>query len=134
MQINLNDPYQAQRVAEQIQVHTDLKVESWITTNKELFTALYGQKMTFFVIRLFVGLTAALGIASVMMVSVVQKSKEIDILRTTSTTRMQILHIFLLQGALFGLIGSIFGSAASWGLLIAWRNLAKTLTERHFSC
>ena len=134
MQINLNDFYKAQRVAEQIQVHTGLKVESWITTNKELFTAFYGQKMTFFVIRLFVGLTAALGIANVPVVSVVQKSKEISILRATVTTRMQILRIFLMQGALFGLIGSIFGSEASWGLLIAWRNLAKNLTERHFSC
>ena len=125
VEINLNDPYQAQIVAEQIQAQTGLKVESWITTNKELFTALYGQKITFFVIRLFVGLTAALGIASVLVVSVVQKSKEIGILRATGTTRVQILRIFLLQGALFGLIGSIFGSAASWGLLIAWRNLAK---------
>lgn len=125
VEINLNDPYQAQIVGEQIQTQTGLKVDSWITTNKELFTALYGQKITFFVIRLFVGLTAALGIASVLVVSVVQKSKEIGILRATGTTRMQILRIFLLQGALFGLIGSIFGSAASWGLLIAWRNLAK---------
>ena len=125
VEINLNDPYQAQIFAEQIQAQTGLKVESWITTNKELFTALYGQKITFFVIRLFVGLTAALGIASVLVVSVVQKSKEIGILRATGTTRVQILRIFLLQGALFGLIGSIFGSAASWGLLIAWRNLAK---------
>ena len=125
VEINLNDPYQAQIVAEQIQAQTGLKVESWITTNKELFTALYGQKITFFVIRLFVGLTAALGIASVLVVSVVQKSKEIGILRATGTTRVQILRIFLLQGALYGLIGSIFGSAASWGLLIAWRNLAK---------
>jgi lipoprotein-releasing system permease protein len=125
VEINLNDPYQAQIVAEQIQAQTGLKVDSWITTNTELFTALYGQKITFFVIRLFVGLTAALGIASVLVVSVVQKSKEIGILRATGSTRVQILRIFLLQGALFGLIGSVFGSAASWGLLVAWRNLAK---------
>ena len=125
IEINLIDPYQAQIVGDQIQAQTGQKVDSWMTSNAELFTALYGQKITFFVIRLFVGITAALGIASVLVVSVVQKSKEIGILRATGTTRMQILRIFLLQGALFGLIGSIFGSAASWGLLIAWRNLAK---------
>ena len=50
-------------------------------------------------IRLFVGLTAALGIASVLVVSVVQKSKEIVILRATGATRGQILGVFLLQGA-----------------------------------
>lgn len=125
IEINLDDPYLAQDIGEQIQVQTGQKADSWITTNAELFTALYGQKITFFVIRLFVGLTAALGIASVLVVSVVQKSKEIGILRATGTTRVQILRIFLLQGALFGLIGSIFGSAASWGLLVAWRSLAK---------
>ena len=125
VEINLFDPFQAQIVAEQIKALTGQKVDSWISTNKELFTALNGQKITFFVIRLFVGLTAALGIASVLVVSVVQKSKEIGILRATGTTRIQILRIFLLQGALFGLIGSIFGSAASWGLLVAWQNLAK---------
>lgn len=110
-EINPNDPYQAQRFAEQIEVHTGLKVESWITTNKELFTALYGQKITFFVIRLFVGLTAALGIASVLVVSVVQKSKEIGILRATRTTRMQILRIFFTRRAIWvDLLNFRFGS------------------------
>ena len=117
-------PFEAETTARQIAAQPGIKVESWIKTNAEFFKALSGQTMSFFVIRLFVGLTAALGIASVLVVSVVQKSKEIGILRATGTTRGQILGVFLLQGAMLGLLGSLFGSLMGWLFLIAWRGFA----------
>ena len=117
-------PFEAETTAQQIAAQPDIKVESWIKTNAEFFKALSGQTMSFFVIRLFVGLTAALGIASVLVVSVVQKSKEIGILRATGTTRGQILGVFLLQGGILGLLGSVFGSIMGWIFLIAWRGFA----------
>ena len=125
LEINVADPFAAELMAQSIQAQTGLKAESWITANEEFFTALSGQSFTFLVIRLFVGLTAALGIASVLVVSVVQKSKEIGILRATGTTRTQILRLFLTQGALFGLFGSVLGSALGWAFLAAWRGFAK---------
>ena len=76
------------------------------------------------IIRFFVGLTAALGIASVLVVSVVQKSKEIGILRATGSSRTQILRVFLLQGAMMGLFGSLLGSVAGWAFLMSWRAIA----------
>jgi lipoprotein-releasing system permease protein len=117
-------PFDAETTAQQIAAQPGIKVESWIETNAEFFKALSGQTLSFFIIRLFVGLTAALGIASVLVVSVVQKSKEIGILRATGTTRGQILGVFLLQGAMLGLMGSVFGSLMGWGFLIAWRGFA----------
>jgi lipoprotein-releasing system permease protein len=117
-------PFEAETTAQQIAAQPGIKVESWIETNAEFFKVLSGQTMSFFVIRLFVGLTAALGIASVLVVSVVQKSKEIGILRATGTTRGQILGVFLLQGAILGLLGSVFGSFMGWLFLIAWRGFA----------
>jgi lipoprotein-releasing system permease protein len=117
-------PFEAESTAQQIAAQPDIKVESWIETNAEFFKALSGQTLSFFMIRLFVGLTAALGIASVLVVSVVQKSKEIGILRATGTTRSQILGVFLLQGAILGLLGSVFGSLMGWGFLTAWRGFA----------
>ncbi len=117
-------PFDAEVTAQQIAAQPGIKVESWIKTNAEFFKALSGQTMSFFIIRLFVGLTAALGIASVLVVSVVQKSKEIGILRATGTTRGQILGVFLLQGAMLGLLGSLFGSVMGWLFLIAWRGFA----------
>ena len=117
-------PFDAETTAQQIAEQPGILAESWIKTNAEFFKALSGQTMSFFIIRLFVGLTAALGIASVLVVSVVQKSKEIGILRATGTTRGQILGVFLLQGAMLGLLGSLFGSVMGWLFLIAWRGFA----------
>ena len=122
--VKVAEPFEAEITAQQIAAQPGIKVESWIETNAEFFKALSGQTMSFFVIRLFVGLTAALGIASVLVVSVVQKSKEIGILRATGTTRGQILGVFLLQGAILGLLGSLFGSVMGWLFLIAWRGFA----------
>jgi lipoprotein-releasing system permease protein len=124
LQLKVAVPFEAEALAQQIEAQPRIKVESWIKTNAEFFKALSGQTMSFFVIRLFVGLTAALGIASVLVVSVVQKSKEIGILRATGTTRAQILGVFLLQGAILGLLGSLFGSFMGWLFLIAWRGYA----------
>ncbi len=117
-------PFDAESTAQQIAAQPGIQVESWIETNAEFFKALSGQTLSFFIIRLFVGLTAALGIASVLVVSVVQKSKEIGILRATGTTRRQILGVFLLQGAMLGLLGSLLGSLLGWAFLIAWRGFA----------
>ena len=125
LQVNVRDPFQAESVASTITAQTGLKAESWITTNAQFFSAMSAQSLSNSIIRFFVGLTAGLGIASVLVVSVVQKSKEIGILRATGTTRMQILRLFLLQGALMGLLGSVAGSGLGWLFLIVWRGVAK---------
>ena len=125
LQIKVAAPFEAETLAQQIAAQPNIKVESWIKTNANFFKVLSGQTLTFVMIRVFVGLTAALGIASVLVVSVVQKSKEIGILRATGTTRRQILGVFLLQGSLLGLLGSLLGSLMGWAFLAAWRGYAK---------
>ncbi|WP_022954233.1 ABC transporter permease [Leucothrix mucor] len=124
VELNLDAPFTAETVAQTIKAQTGLKVDSWIASNSQFFSALEAQSMSNNVIRFFVGLTAALGIASVLVVSVVQKSKAIGILRATGTTRQQILRLFLLQGALTGLIGSVLGAGFGWLFLTLWRNIA----------
>ena len=125
LQVNVSDPFRAEAVARTITAQTGLKADSWITTNAQFFSAMSAQSLSNSIIRFFVGLTAGLGIASVLVVSVVQKSKEIGILRATGTTRAQILRLFLLQGALMGLLGSVAGSGLGWLFLIVWRGVAK---------
>ena len=93
-----------------------MKVDSWIRTNAEFFTAMAAQIMTNTLIRVFVGLTVALGIASVLVVSVIQKSKEIGILRAMGTSREQVLRVFLIQGGFMGLAGALLGSPARVGI------------------
>ena len=125
LEVNLIEPFSAKTVADSIQALTGLDAQSWITTNAQFFTALAAQSMSNTIIRFFVGLTAALGIASVLVVSVVQKSKVIGILRATGASRLQILRLFLLQGGLMGLMGSAAGAGLGWVFLNAWRSAAK---------
>jgi len=125
LELNVAKPFDAEIVAQAISAQTGLDVESWIELNSQFFSALQAQSMSNNVIRFFVGLTAALGIASVLVVSVVQKSKEIGILRATGSSRAQILRMFLLQGAMMGLLGSLLGSAAGWAFLMSWRGIAR---------
>lgn len=125
IEVKVDDPFAAETIAQTLRARTDLKVDSWIRTNEQFFTAMAAQIMTNTLIRIFVGLTVALGIASVLVVSVIQKSKEIGILRAMGTSREQIQRVFLIQGAVMGLAGAVLGSFLAYGFLLLWRSVAR---------
>ncbi|QOY95445.1 ABC transporter permease [Massilia sp. UMI-21] len=118
--VTVDDIFEAQAVAARIARLTGLKAESWMETNAQLMNALRSQSLSTRMIGVFVALSVALGIASVLSVSVVQRTREIGILRAMGTTRGQMLRVFLVQGALFGLAGSLLGGAAGYGLVAAF--------------
>jgi lipoprotein-releasing system permease protein len=124
LEVKVSDPFEAEVVAASIRARTDLQVDSWIKTNAQFFSAMAAQILANRLIRFFVGLTVALGIASVLVVSVVQKSREIGILRAMGAPRARVLRIFLIQGAFMGLVGALFGSALAWLFLQLWRGAA----------
>jgi lipoprotein-releasing system permease protein len=123
--LTVPDPMQAEVVAHSIANETGLDALSWIATNNQLFVALNAQTFSSAMIRIFVALSVAAGIASVLVVSVVQRSKEVGILRAMGGSRGQILRVFLIQGAIVGLLGSIIGSIMATGLMAAWRAVAR---------
>ena len=123
--VKVRDPFTAETIAQTIRAGTDLQVESWIVTNAQFFTAMRAQILTNTLIRIFVGLTVALGIASVLVVSVIQKSKEIGILRAMGASRGQVLRVFLIQGGAMALVGSVLGSLLAWTFLVIWRGVAR---------
>ena len=94
--LSLRDIYAAEGLALKIAAETGLQADSWIKTNAQFFTALTSQRISSNVIRFFIGLSVAFGIASVLVVSVVQRSKEIGILRAMGASRGQILRTFCL--------------------------------------
>lgn len=118
LDIAISDVFAAQTFAERVQLTTDQKVESWIETSAQLFTALANQDFMTRLIRTFVAIIVAVGITSVLVVSVVQKQKEIGILRAMGATRGAVLRVFLLQGAMIGIAGAVLGSA--FGTLLMW--------------
>jgi len=85
------------------------KVESWQETNAQLVSALNAQSVSTGLIRAIVLVVVVLGIASVLVVSVVQKRREIGILRAMGATRGQMVRVFLVQGGIVGAVGSVFG-------------------------
>lgn len=125
--VTVDDIFAAQAVAERIARLTGLKAESWMETNGQLMNALRSQSLSTRMISVFVALSVALGIASVLSVSVVQRTREIGILRAMGTTRRQMLGVFLVQGAVFGLAGSLLGGAAGYGLVAAFNTFGPKL-------
>ncbi|MGM8938884.1 ABC transporter permease [Psychrobacter glaciei] len=112
--LTVEDIFEAEQIAAQVGRLTSLQAESWIKTNAQLLSGLTAQSLSSNMIVGFVAISVAFGIASVLSVSVVQRTREIGILRAMGATRQQILRIFLIQGAVFGLLGSIVGSGVSY--------------------
>lgn len=123
--VTIKDIYAAETFAQQVRATYPVIADSWIKTNAQFFTAVQAQKSTNTLIRVFVGMSVAFGIAAVLIVSVIQRSKEIGILRAMGTTRQRILRVFLLQGGLLGFVGSLFGAAMGAGALIYWHAVAR---------
>ena len=125
LDVTVADIYAAEALAQRITALTGVEADSWIKTNAQFFSAVQAQITANTAIRFFVGLSVAFGIASVLFVSVVQKSREIGILRAMGVTRGRILRLFLLQGGLLGLVGSAVGSAIGAVALLLWQRLAR---------
>ncbi|WP_186421314.1 FtsX-like permease family protein [Bosea sp. CS1GBMeth4] len=123
--LSVRDIYAAETIAREIAASNVVEADSWIKTNAQFFTAVRAQKNTNTLIRLFVGLSVAFGIAAVLVVSVIQRSKDIGILRAMGATRGQILQLFLLQGGLLGFAGSVTGSMLGAGALAYWHSVAR---------
>ena len=120
--LTVPDVYAAETIAQSVQAATGVEADSWIKTNAQFFTAINAKTMSNTLIRVFVGLSVAFGIASVLVVSVIQRSKDIGILRAMGTSRGQILRVFLVQGGLLGFLGSIVGAAAGGGAVVFWHS------------
>jgi lipoprotein-releasing system permease protein len=117
LEIKVGDVFDAERVAQVLHDGSGLDADSWMKLNAQLLTGLSAQSNSKTLIQFFVVIAVALGIASVLAVSVVQKSREIGILRAVGTKPRRVLHVFLIQGGVLGLVGSFIGSGL--GALLA---------------
>ena len=109
LEVRNTDVFGADVLAGRIAERTGTDTESWISRNEDLLAGLRSQSLSSVVIQVFVILAVALGIASVLTVSVVRRSREIGILRATGTRASSVTVVFVLQGAILGLLGSAIG-------------------------
>ncbi|MDD4776263.1 MAG: FtsX-like permease family protein [Syntrophomonas sp.] len=87
----------------------DLKVESWQESNASLLSALSSQSSSSYTIQFFVLLAVTLGVASVLAISAVQKSKEIGILKAIGIRTSSVSRVFMFQGLVLGSLGTLVG-------------------------
>ncbi len=110
IELKVDDIFAAERISEGMSRRTGLVADSWMKLNAQLLVALRSQDSSKSMIQTFIIIAVALGIASVLIVSVVQKSKEIGILKAMGTPTRKIRRVFLLQGGIVGVVGAILGS------------------------
>lgn len=120
IELKVADLFSAERLALDLRGRTGLEADSWMKINAELLSALDAQRNSKTLIQFFVVLAVALGIASVLIVSVVQKAREIGILRAVGTSALRVHSVFLIQGAVLGFVGALVGSAIGAGLAKAF--------------
>lgn len=125
LEVTVRDVYAAEQVAQRITAMTGVEADSWIKTSAQFFAAVSAQTTANTAIRFFVGLSVAFGIASVLVVVVVQKQREIGILRAMGISQGQILRVFLLQGGLLGLAGAMLGCGLGALALLLWQTFAR---------
>ena len=125
VEVTVRNVYAAEEIAQRITQATGVEADSWIKTSAQFFAAVSAQTTANTAIRFFVGLSVAFGIASVLVVVVVQKSREIGILRAMGISQGQVLRVFLLQGGLLGFGGSVVGCAIGALALMLWQRYAR---------
>ncbi len=125
VEIQIDEVFQSEKIAARLkQEFPDYTIETWQTRNQQLLSALRSQSLSSYMIQFFILLAVTLGIASVLVVSVSQKIREIGILKAIGTTNTGVSFIFLIQGAILGLFGSSLGALAGISLIRLFQRAA----------
>lgn len=118
IEMQVSDVFKADEIASIIskKIDKNLKVDNWKDQNASLLSGLSGQNASSIMIQFFVMISVVLGIASVLVVTVIQKSRQIGILKAMGIKNRQASYIFLFEGLLLGIIGGVIGVTFGLGL------------------
>lgn len=120
IEMTTQDVFEADTIARDIERELDnenLKIENWKQQNQELLSGLEGQRISSIVIQAVVIISVVIAIASVLAITVLQKSKEIGILKAMGIRDLPASLIFIYQGFLVGLLGATIGTVLGVSLL-----------------
>jgi lipoprotein-releasing system permease protein len=117
--VKLDDPYRAERVAAQIEARYGYKSVSWQEASEDLISTLVTRDIIMYTVVSAVLVVAAFGIYNVISTVVLEKRRDIAILRSIGFRARDILHIFVIQGLLLGLAGSALGLPLGVALMVA---------------
>ncbi|MBN2720118.1 MAG: lipoprotein-releasing ABC transporter permease subunit [Proteobacteria bacterium] len=116
--VKVRDVYTTEAVAEDLQESLGYSfwVRDWKEMNQNLFSALKLEKITMFVILVLIVVVAAFNIIGTLILVVMEKGREIAILKAMGATRKSIGKIFMIEGLVIGLGGTVFGLLLGLGL------------------
>ncbi|MBN2382914.1 lipoprotein-releasing ABC transporter permease subunit [bacterium] len=120
LEIKMDDPLNADKITPLLAaaLGPEYYIRDWMSMNQSFFEALKLEKIVMFIILLFIVAVAAFGIVSSLMMMVMEKNKDIGILKAMGATSRSIMLIFLAEGLIIGTMGTFFG--ACLGLAISW--------------
>ncbi len=115
VELRIKDPYKAMDLASIIEedLGYPYRTNNWIDLNSSLFSALKMEKVVMFVILALIVLVAAFNIIITLVMLVMRKTREIGILKAMGASQRDIMYIFMLDGVLIGVIGTILGMIGS---------------------
>lgn len=118
LEVRVDDVYQSNKIAKSIQDNLGYPywTKDWKVMNKSLFSALKLEKITMFVILTMIVLVGALNIISTLVMVVMEKTRDVAILRAMGATAKSIMSIFMLQGVFVGIVGTMAGLASGLGI------------------
>lgn len=121
--VMIKDPYKAMAVAEELEIALgpDYRVRTWMQENANILSALVVEKQVMFYLLFFIMIVAALCILSALITFVVQKTREIGMLKALGATDLQVSGLFLSQSGFVGVVGVIAGYGLGM-LALAYRN------------
>lgn len=120
LQIKVEDIFNAREIAKEIQAELGFPffTRDWMEMNKNLFSALKLEKLAMFIILILIILVAAFNIISTLVMMVLEKHKDIGILKSMGANSRSIMAIFLLEGLTIGIVGTFVGLVG--GVLTCW--------------
>ena len=127
IEMQIQDVFSAEDIALRIQsnlVENDYVVENWIEQNAELLSGLQGQSVSSLMIQVFVMISVVLAIASVLAITVLQKSKQIGILKAMGIQDKDASLGFVIEGLILGVFGAIGGVLLGLGLAVSFTTFA----------
>ena len=119
IQLRLDDMFAAPTVSDAIPAHlgSDYLAQDWADMNKSLFSALWLEKMAISITIGLIVMVAALNIIASLVLLVMEKSRDIAILKTMGSSAGSIRRIFMLQGLIIGFVGTGMGALGGWTLI-----------------
>src|SRR5580765_7137055 len=118
IQLRLDDVYQAQKVSDTIghMLGEGYVVQDWGDQNRSLFDALWLEKMAVSLTIFLIVMVAALNIVASLILLVMEKHRDIAILKTMGASARSIMAVFMTQGLISGIIGTTVGASAGYAV------------------